>query len=174
MNIRKRSLFFALGALVAILGAFKWYKFSRDSATQGKPYIRSTKVSDIEPGKYRFIPDIYTSVAEKSYTHTLLFLRKHDGSVQGLYLPWRNQIPAVPAADGITPLDLCTPFEISEDPEQIECVVDDVKNRIRIVHHWSWSGQAIGPVTPDLRQIVGSERNGDFVFSDPWQPDREK
>lgn len=174
MNIRKRSIFFGLGAFIAISGAFKWYKFSRDSATPVKPYVRSTKVSEIEPGKYRFIPDIYTSAAEKSDTHTLLFLRKHDGSLQGLYLPWRNQIPAVPAADGITPLDLCTPFQIFEDSEQIECVVEDVKNRLRIVHHWFWSGQAIGPVTPDLRQIAGSEKNGDFVFSDPWQPEPKK
>lgn len=174
MNIRKRSIFLGLGIFITIAGAFNWYKFSRDPATPIKPYVRSTNVSEIEPGKYRFIPDIYTSEAEKNYTHTLLFLRKHDGSLQGLYLPWRNQIPAVPAADGITPVDLCTPFEISEDPEQIECVVDDIKNRIRTVHHWLWTGQAIGPLTPDLRQIAGSEKDGDFVFSDPWQPERKK
>lgn len=174
MNLRTRSIYLGLGIFVAISGIFNWYKSNRKSVSTAEPYVRSTKVSDIEPGTYRYRTNIYTSAVEKNYTHTLLFLRKNDGSVRGFYLPLRDRVPAVPADDGITPVDLCTPFQISAEPEQIECVVEDIQNKLRIVHHWSWDGKAIGPLTPHLREIEGSEKNGEFVFADPWQPERTK
>lgn len=167
MNIRIRSLLFAAGMLIAMFALFKAYKTARESAQAAKPFVVSTGVSDIAPGAYRFHIDIYTDVSEKNHSHTLLFMRKRDGSLRAWFLPLSDKRPSLPADDGITPTELCAEFEISAEQERIECVVDDAVNRRKIVHSWSWDGETQGLLTPKLRAVAGRERNGVFEFAVP-------
>ncbi len=159
--------------MVAIFGTYFSYKASRDSSKTTSQPVVSTEIS-LESGAHLFHIDIYTPASGRNHSHTLLFLRKHDGALRAWYLPLIDKQPALPSDNGIDPVALCEPFEILAESERIECTVKDVPNRNLIVHGWSWDGEASGPLTSDLRAVTGQEKDGRFVFADTWLSSAKK
>jgi hypothetical protein len=164
MDKRQRSFYFSFGLAVAIgLTLLVLKNIQRSARTEGeKGYGPSLPVDDLVPGSHRMVTDVYPGASNPGGRNILL-LRKGDGTLRAWTIPTQMGQPTAPGGDWFTPGQVCEPFEVDTQREEVRCTMRLVDDRSTVLR-WSWDGKSLDQLAPHMRAVPGHEEKGRFRF----------